>query len=80
MGHHMDAALPDSARREGLLQIEEVLAWLKAHRRRDVTVHELAAVMGRPVEQVLHAVSYLASMGMLRGVHADNGWRYVLAA
>lgn len=80
MGHQVDAALPATARRDGLLQVEEVLGWLKAHRRRDITVHELATVMGRPVDQVIHAVSYLASLGMLRGVHADSGWRYVLAS
>lgn len=80
MLQQLDRALPPAARRPGLLQPAEVMDLLVCRRNRQVTAEELADFLSRPVEQVLHCVSYMTSLGLLTARRADGAWYYQLAS
>jgi hypothetical protein len=71
-----ERALPPAARRPGLLSPEQVLDLLGCRRGWLATVHDLADCLERPLEQVLHVVSYLTSLGLLNTVRRDDTWFY----
>ena len=75
----LDRALHPDATRPGLLQPGEVFEALVRHGRARFRAYDLAALLARPVDQVLHVVSYMTSLGLL-AAHRDNGvWTYELA-
>lgn len=75
----LDRALHPDATRPGLLQPGEVFEALVRQGRARLRVNELAALLARPVDQVLHVVSFMTSLGLL-AAHRDNGvWTYELA-
>ena len=76
MLHTLERALPSIAKRPGLLQPYDVLDILACRRNRQVTATELADCMEKPVDQVLHALSYLTSMGMLEVQRVNGAWYY----
>lgn len=75
----LERALPPAAMRPGLLQPDEVIDLLACRRNRMVTAEELADFLSRPVDQVLHCVSYMTSLGLLSTCRNDGAWYYRLA-
>lgn len=76
----LERALPPAAIRPGLLQPIEVLDMLACRRNRAVTTQDLADFLSRPLEQVLHVVSYMTSLGLLESSREPDGWYYRLTA
>lgn len=76
----LERALPPAANRPGLLQPKDVMDLLLCRRNRAVTSAELADFLSRPLEQVLHVVSYMTSLGLLEAHRESDGWYYRLAA
>ena len=76
----LERALPAAAKRPGLLQPADVCDLLECRRNRAVTSAELADFLSRPVDQVLHVVSYMTTMGVLEAHRESDGWYYRLAA
>lgn len=76
----LERALPPAANRPGLLQPDDVVDLLACRRNRSVTTHELADFLSRPVDQVLHVVSYMTSLGVLEAHRETDGWYYHLTA
>ncbi|MEB3284068.1 MAG: hypothetical protein VKN33_02120 [Candidatus Sericytochromatia bacterium] len=75
----LDRALHPDATRPGLLQPGEVFEALMQQGRTRFGASDLATLLCRPVDQVLHVVSYMTSLGLL-AAHRDNGrWTYELA-
>lgn len=75
----IERALPSVAKRPGLLQPYEVIDLLSCRRNWWVTAEELAEYIERPVDQVLHVVSYMTSLGLLRTSRINDAWYYQLA-
>ncbi|MNT75844.1 hypothetical protein D3C72_2147770 [compost metagenome] len=53
---------------------------LECRRNRAVTTHDLADFLSRPLDQVLHVVSYMTSLGLLAAHREADGWYYQLVA
>ena len=76
----LERALPPAATRPGLLQPADVIDLLECRRNRAVTTSDLADFLSRPVDQVLHVVSYMTSLGLLEARREHDGWYYRLLA
>ena len=74
----LERALPDAAKRPGLLSPDDVLSLLGCRRHWRATAHDLADCLERPLEQVLHVISYLTSLGMLTPCQIEGIWYYRL--
>ena len=79
MQHTLERALPAIAKRPGLLQPYEVMDLLACRRNWRVTASELADCLSRPLDQVLHVLSYMTSMGLLATCRVNGAWYYSLA-
>jgi DNA-binding IclR family transcriptional regulator len=75
----IDRALHPVARRPGLLQPDEVIDLLSCRRNWRVTAEQLADCLERPLDQVLHCLSYMTSLGLLKTQRDDGAWYYTLA-
>lgn len=80
MLYTLERALPAIAKRPGLLQPYEVLDLLACRRNWRVTANELSDYLSRPLDQVLHCLSYMTSMGLLSTCRVNGNWYYSLAA
>ena len=80
MQHTLERALPAIAKRPGLLQPYEVMDLLACRRNWRVTASELADCLSRPLDQVLHVLSYMTSMGLLSTCRVNGAWYYSLIA
>ncbi|MEB3196248.1 MAG: hypothetical protein VKP62_03500 [Candidatus Sericytochromatia bacterium] len=79
MTQTLDRALHPEAIRAGLLQPGEVFETLMRCRSVRFRAEELARFLARPLDQVLHVLSYMTSLGLL-DARRDNGvWTYQLA-
>jgi hypothetical protein len=78
MLHTLERALPAIAKRPGLLQPYEVMDLLACRRNWRVTAGELADYLSRPLDQVLHVLSYMTSMGLLNTCRVNGAWYYSL--
>lgn len=74
----IERALPEVAKRPGLLQPDEVVELLLCRRNWRVSAEQLAECLERPTDQVLHALSYLTSLGLLTATRIDDAWYYCL--
>jgi hypothetical protein len=75
----LDRALHPVATRPGLLQPGEVFEVLLASRRHRHRAEDLAATLGRPLDQVLHVLSYMTSLGLVDARRGEGVWTYTLA-
>ena len=76
----IEHALPEVAKRPGLLQPHEVIDLLSCRRNWRVTAEHLAESLERPTDQVLHVLSYVTSLGLLSAQRIDDAWYYGLDA
>ena len=76
----LERALPPAANRPGLLQPADVMDLLMCRRNRAVTSHELADFLSRPLDQVLHVLSYMTSLGLMEAHREPDGWYYRLTS
>ena len=74
----LDHALPPAAKRPGLLQPDEVLELLYCRRSWRVSAEQLAESLERPLDQVLHVLSYMTSLGLLTTCRLNGTWCYQL--
>ncbi len=51
---------------------------LSGRRNWQVTAEDVADILERPLDQVLHVVSYMTSMGVLATSRIDGAWHYHL--
>lgn len=79
MVHTLERALHPVTKRPGLLQPGEVFELLTARRGWRVRAEEVADCLSRPVDQVLHVLSYMTSLGMLEAHRVNGVWLYRLA-
>jgi hypothetical protein len=79
MLHTLERALPPIAKRAGLLQPYEVLDLLSCRRNWRVTAVELSDYLSRPLDQVLHVLSYMTSLGLLSTCRINGAWYYNMA-
>ncbi|MEB3330366.1 MAG: hypothetical protein VKQ33_14165 [Candidatus Sericytochromatia bacterium] len=75
----LDRALHPDATRPGLLQPGEVFEALLASRRARHRADHLARTLGRPLDQVLHVLSYMTSLGLVDARRGDGVWTYAVA-
>ncbi len=75
----LERALHPVTKRPGLLQPGEVFELLTARRGWRVRAEEVADCLARPVDQVLHVLSYMTSLGLLEAHRANGVWTYKLA-
>lgn len=76
MLHTLERALPPAAQRPGLLQPDEILALLAPYEYWRITAEEVCDYLSRPMDQVLHALSYLTSLGLLSTTRLHGTWYY----
>lgn len=74
----LERALPTAALRPGLLNPDDVIDLLGARRNLKLTAEELAEFLSRPLEQVLHVLSYLTSFGLISTCRINDAWYYRL--
>ncbi|HEY9720419.1 MAG TPA: hypothetical protein V6D47_00280 [Oscillatoriaceae cyanobacterium] len=75
----LEKALPLAAKRPGLLEPDAVLDLLGARRNLMLTAEDLAEYLCRPLEQVLHVLSYLTSFGLVATCRVNDAWHYKMA-
>lgn len=75
----LERALHPATKRPGLLQPGEVFELLTARRGWKVRAEEVAECLSRPVDQVLHVLSYMTSLGLLEATRANGVWLYRVA-
>lgn len=78
MLYALNRALPPAACRPGLLQVSDVVDHLSCRRNWRVTAEQLAEYMERPLDQVLHVLSYMTSLGLLSTSRHEGAWYYML--
>ena len=78
MRHTIERALPPVARRPGLLQPAEVIDLLSARKNWQATAQFVSECLDRPLDQVLHVLSYMTSMGLVASHQVDGTWHYGL--
>jgi hypothetical protein len=75
----LERALHPVAKRPGLLHPGEVYDLLTARRGWRVRAEDVAECLDRPVDQVLHVLSYMTSLGLLEATRVNGTWMYKLA-
>lgn len=80
MHQTLEFALHPTAKRPGLLQPGEIFDLLTARRGWKVKAEDVAECLSRPVDQVLHVLSYMTSTGLLEAQRVNGVWQYRLTA
>lgn len=75
----LDRALHPDATRPGLLQPGEVFEVLVKVGGRPLRAEDVAERLARPLDQVLHVLSYMTSLGLLDARRLNGIWSYGLA-
>ena len=79
MHQTLELALHPMAKRPGLLQPGEIFDLLTARRGWKVRAEDVADCLSRPLDQVLHVLSYMTSLGILEARRSNGVWQYRLA-